>query len=457
MVIIGMAFVLMALGLAIAAAFSPRDAWVGVVIALAVWVVLWLTAVGAGSAIVLASAGAREIQHDDMPRLFNVVEEMSIAASLPALPKVYVIDCAAPNALACGTPEKSAVAVTSGLLMKLGRDELQGVVAHEIGHIKNEDTKFLTLAGVLMGAIVLIADGFVLGMFYGGRGGRRSSSRDGGQAQAIIMLLALLFAILAPLIAQLLYFACSRQREYLADASAARFTRYPEGLASALEKISANADKMSDVNRVAAPMYIVNPLKASAGPGLFSTHPPTEERVRILRSMGGGAGFAQYESAYENVAGGSLLGAHTLSQSDAPALRDRVAAPEEPDLQKVRETVDVLHRMGDFLFLQCACGLEMKIPPAYRKKAIVCPRCHSEHAMPHAVAAATAAGLAAGKESEGKSAVKARARPLTFRATPGKWNSFRCPCGKTLQVSPASQAHTVRCGKCGRETTLLRD
>jgi heat shock protein HtpX len=348
----------------------------------AVLVVLWTVAAAGGADILLGSSNAREIKHDDAAQLFNIVEEMTIASGLPKMPRVFIIDTDAPNAFSVGTPEKSAVAVTSGLLMHLNRDELQGVIGHEIGHIRNQDTRFMTLAGVMMGAIILISYVFSRVVFYSGSGQRRSS-RGGGQAQAIIFLIAILFAVLAPIVAQLFYFACSRRREYMADASSATFTRYPEGLARALEKIERSAGLMKDVNRAVAPMYVVNPLEAAGPSGLFSTHPPTADRVRILRSMAG-AGLAAYEKAYSRVQGAGLLGSATLSQAAEVQPRPPSAEAEKEPLQKARETVDLLHQANGFLFVPCACGLKIKAPPGFAGATIRCPRCGAENAVPPA-------------------------------------------------------------------------
>ena len=180
-----------------------------------------------------------EIQKKDHPQLFNIVEEMSIAAQLPKMPRVFIVDDPAPNAFAVGrNPDKAAVAVTIGLLKILKRDELQGVVAHEIGHIKNRDVALMTTAGIMLGALVLLGEIGSRAMWFGG-GARRSrdSNDSGGGAQAILMIVAIVFIILSPILAQLVYFALSRRREYLADASGAMYTRWPEGLASALEKL----------------------------------------------------------------------------------------------------------------------------------------------------------------------------------------------------------------------------
>ncbi|NLB65325.1 MAG: M48 family metallopeptidase [Lentisphaerae bacterium] len=267
-----------------------ETAFFGMFIGVVIWGVLLLVNLIGGESVLLSSANAREVSHDDAPQLYNIVEEMRIAAALPAMPRVFIIESPVPNAFAVGLkPERACVAVTRGLLERLTRDELQGVVAHELGHIANRDTLFMTLAGVTLGAIVLLADVGIRMVFWGGGGRQRSSRRQGGgggAAMAIMMVVALLLAILAPLFARLLYFACSRQREYLADASAAQFTRYPAGLAGALRKIAGMQDsKQLPVNRAVAPMYAVNPLAAAGSANIFGTHPPTTERIRRLMVM----------------------------------------------------------------------------------------------------------------------------------------------------------------------------
>ena len=270
----------------------PQAAYFGAFVGLCIWGALLLVNLMGGESVLLSSANAREVAHDEAPQLYNVVEEMRIAAALPAMPRVFIIDTPVPNAFAVGlNPERACVAVTAGLLERLSRDELQGVIAHELGHISNRDTLFMTLAGVTLGAIVLLADAGMRMMFWGGGGRRRSSSSGkGGGGAAILMIAALVLAILAPLVARLLYFACSRQREYLADASAAQYTRYPAGLANALRKIALQQDpKKIPVNRVVAPMYAINPLAAAGSFSVFGTHPPTEERIRRLLEMQGAA------------------------------------------------------------------------------------------------------------------------------------------------------------------------
>src|SRR5215218_4166394 len=271
----------------------PTRALFGLALALVVGVVSGLVSYFAGDKMVLAASRAREITHDDAPVLFNVVEEMSIASGLP-MPKVYIVEDSAPNAFATGRdPEHATVAVTSGLLEKLDRDELQGVMAHEMSHVSNFDIRYSMLVGILVGTTVLISDFILRGLWFGGgRGGGRRGGGDngGGQLQLIMMLVAIVLAILAPLFARLLQLSISRQREFLADATAVRLTRNPKGLADALQKISGDNEVLEVANRATAHLYIVNPIKKfeKRSKGLFSTHPPIEERIQILRAIEAG-------------------------------------------------------------------------------------------------------------------------------------------------------------------------
>jgi len=269
---------------------DPVRAIAGLAFALVVGVIAGLISYYAGDKMVLAASRAREITHDEAPVLFNVVEEMSIASGLP-MPKVYIVDDSAPNAFATGRdPEHATVAVTSGLLEKLDRDELQGVMAHEMSHVANFDIRYSMLVGILVGTTVLISDFFLRGLWFGGgRGGRRGGD-GGGQVQLIMMVVAIVLAILAPLFARLLQLSISRQREFLADATAVRLTRNPKGLADALQKISGDSEVLEAANRATAHLYIVNPIKQfeKRSKGLFSTHPPIEERIQILRAIEAG-------------------------------------------------------------------------------------------------------------------------------------------------------------------------
>ncbi len=236
--------------------------------------------------ITLALSKAVPVDRNANPELYRVVENLCIAAGLPT-PKIYVIDDTAPNAFATGRdPKHAVICFTTGILQKLDKTELEGVTAHELSHVGNYDIRFMTLVVVLVGIITLLADWFLRASFFGG-GRRRSNNNDGGQ---IFMLVGIILAILSPIIATLIKLAVNRRREYLADASGVLLTRFPDGLASALQKISADQEPLEAANKATAHLYIVNPLKGQGGgvgwfASLFNTHPPIEDRIKRLKEM----------------------------------------------------------------------------------------------------------------------------------------------------------------------------
>ncbi len=272
---------LLALGYFIGGYYGSGYFGMGLAVTIAVLMALFSYYNGAG--MILGMSRAKKIEKKDYPQLFNIIEELAIAAGMP-VPAIYVIDDSAPNAFATGRdPEHSAVAITTGLMEKLDRDELQGVMAHELSHVQNRDILFSMMVGIMVGSIVMISDFFLRSVFWGG--GRRRNKSKGGNG--ILIVVALLLAILAPIFAKILQLAVSRQREYLADASAALLTRYPMGLASALKKISSDKEVLEVANRATQHLYIVNPIKPfeKRAKSLFSTHPPLEERVKRLEEM----------------------------------------------------------------------------------------------------------------------------------------------------------------------------
>jgi heat shock protein HtpX len=378
-----MAAVLLLLGYIIGLTVAPDGGYVGLIIATAVWLLLSLVSLSGGDQILLASSRAVPVTHDDYPQLYNVVEEMAIAAGLP-VPKVYIIPDPAPNAFATGrTPKTASVAVTAGLLGRLNRDELQGVIAHEMSHILHRDILFVTLAGIMLGSVVLLSQVFLRSTFYGSLGSRRrysSGSRGSGQAAAIMLIIALVAAILAPIMTQLLYFALSRRREYLADAGSARLTRYPEGLASALEKIAGDpSPPLAAANQVTAPMYIVNPLtkKGFSLADLTSTHPPTSERIRILRNMMHGASFKDYSDSFSTITGHRTVVPPAALTKEDITLREASAEAKQKLRREtqMRQVGDIMRKVNGFTFLTCGCGLKLKIPPNYKADTVTCPRC----------------------------------------------------------------------------------
>ncbi len=231
--------------------------------------------------IILAMSRAKEIKKEDNPKLYRLVENLCITAGLP-LPKIYIIEEMAPNAFATGrNPKHAVIAVTRGLLDKLERSELEGVLAHELSHIGNWDILLQTVVVVLVGLVALLSNWFLRWSWLGGR--RRT--RQAGQLGALMLLAGIILAILSPFIASLIQLAISRKREFLADADGALLTRYPEGLARALEKISKDKIPLRAANKATAHMYIANPFKGKKLRKIFMTHPPIEERVKVLRGM----------------------------------------------------------------------------------------------------------------------------------------------------------------------------
>ena len=364
---------------------GPQGGFMGIIIATAIWFILTIISISSGDQILLASSKAQKITHEVHPQLFNVVEEMAIASGLP-MPKVYIINDPAPNAFATGrTPQTASVAVTAGLLGKLNRDELQGVIAHEMSHILHRDILFVTMAGIMLGSIVLLSQVFLRGMFYRSLAGsnRRYSSggRGGGQAQLVMLVIAIIAAILAPIMAQLLYFAISRKREYMADAGGARLTRYPEGLASALEKIAGDkSPQLAAANKVTAPMYIANPFKKAKGmslSNLSSTHPPISQRVKILRKMTHGASFKDYSDSYSLITKSKTVVPPSALTKENIALREASAKTKKEikTEKQMHQIGDIMRKVNGFAFLTCACSLQLKIPPNFKANKVKCPKC----------------------------------------------------------------------------------
>jgi len=280
------------IGLLIGMVWSGGNSTFGIIVAVIaglVAFVITLVSYYAGPGALLAMSKAREITREQDPQLFNVIEELTIAGGLP-MPRVFVIDDTAMNAFATGRdPAHAVVAITKGLRTRLNRDELQGVMAHELSHVRHYDILYATLMAVMVGVLVMLCDVFLRSMWFGG--GRRRSSRSrsqgGGAAQLILLIVALVLAIIAPILARIIHMALSRQREYLADAGAVELTRNPHGLASALAKLGGDSEVLEVANRATAPLYIVHPIKKfeARAKSMFSTHPPIKDRINRLMAL----------------------------------------------------------------------------------------------------------------------------------------------------------------------------
>ncbi len=431
---------------------GPGGGVLGCGVAGLVWIVMSLFSYYSGDAVLLKSSGAHEVTPEIHPELFNVVEEMKIASGLKTMPKVYIIDDPGLNAFAAGTrQEKSSVAVTAGLLTRLDRDELQGVVAHETAHILNRDVLYMTLAGVMLGSLQMLSQMVTRGLWYGSsRGGssrryKSNSSSSSGNGQALLLVGVIVLAIVGPILAQIFYFSLSRKREYLADATGARLTRYPEGLASALEKISGRS-ALGSANSVTAPMFIERPAEgqARAAVGLFSTHPPIDKRIAILRAMNG-TGYADYAASAKSVLGDGVVPASALKEKGAAASAP-VAAPQSRPVglgrfsPSRRETGDLMRAVNHFVFLTSACGLKLKLPPEYAHPTVDCPKCGETLAVP-------------GRGAKTESAAPAPAAPVA-PAAPG-WRSFGCTaCGQAVTLSPAFNSPFAICRHCGSKNPV---
>lgn len=355
---------------------------IGVILAIIIWIVLSLVSYFSGSSILLSISNAKQVTSKVHPQLFNVVEEMKIASNLPNIPKIYIINEEAPNAFATGrNPQNSAIAVTAGLLSQMNRDELQGVIAHEMSHILNRDILFMTFSGIMMGSIIMLSDIYLRGMWITGGSLGRYSSRSSKNSGGLIAIISILLAIFGPIAAQFLYFAISRKREYLADATSARLTRYPEGLASALEKLSENRFTLHGANKATAGLFIVNPLKKKGMKlsNLSSTHPPIVERVRILRSMNSGANYSDYQKAYSRVKqkGENVIPLSGLTNKEKIGIRESSSLIDESTskINQKRSLGDLVMKVNKYSFLLCDCGLKLKGPPEYKGKEVTCPRC----------------------------------------------------------------------------------
>jgi len=450
---------LMSIGYALGEYMAPGGGMFGMGLGLLIAGCQYLTYLWAAESIIMAGMGAQELTREQSPRLFNIVDEMQLASGLAYSPKIYLVDADQPNAFAVGRkPETSALAVTSGLLYRLDRDELQGVVGHEIGHLANEDTRFMALAAVLMGSIVVMAD-MTQRLFYSGsRYSGRSSSRgkSGGAGGAIVLIVLLVLVILGPVLARLLYFAVSRSREFLADACSAQYTRYPEGLASALLAISASTHGLSIANKANAPMFIINPLASDQmTSSAFSSHPATMQRVQVLRAMQG-AGYLNYDRAYRAVTGKGVMGKETLAEAghiDSRSGSGEGPIMSRPGAQKVSQV------LNGYVETTCQCGAKLRVPATYELPTIRCIRCGAINPVPRATVPIAGGSLAAGISpdedfSEDDEGARAALPPIEYTRTSSGWESFRCDCGGTVQLSPQFSGSSVRCPRCGRKIVV---
>ncbi|MFH1291800.1 MAG: M48 family metallopeptidase [bacterium] len=274
--------IIICLGFVFDQVWGTPGTYAGVMIAIILSLIMTTVSYFQGDKIALWSNGAKPISKEQNKYVYNLVENLCITAGTP-MPKIYIIDDPAINAFATGRkPELSSIAITQGAIKKLENEELEGVLAHELSHIKNYDIRFMTLVAVMVGSIAILSNFFLRSQWFGF--GRRETDNK-GQIAMLLMIVGIVLALISPVVAELIKLAISRKREYLADASASLLTRYPEGLARALEKINQDPQPMRRASNATAHLYIANPFKAKAISRIFSTHPPIEDRVKELRKM----------------------------------------------------------------------------------------------------------------------------------------------------------------------------
>ncbi|HJO26776.1 MAG: peptidase M28 [Planctomycetes bacterium] len=383
----------------------------GILLALAAMGGLFAVSWFAGDKVLLAASKARPVDGASAPQLVNVVEEMSIAAGLAKPPRVYVIESNAPNAFATGRdPEHATVAITDRLLSMLSREELQAVIAHEIGHIKHRDILYMTLLSVMAGSIALLSDVLMRWFWWGGGRRRSRTSSDSGQAELALLVVGFLVVVFGALVARLIYLAASRTREYMADAGAAVFTRNPLALASALEKLGGEQQRAAAGGQAATPvppsaqaMLIVSPALKAAGkkrssrPSLFATHPPLDQRIEILRLIGGQPSFSygDYAGAFDRVTGKRASFFPGTALDEVPVETMAWAPAEDGALAEGgkggaggraggecsgaelrREALDSLRRDAGWRLYDCPCGARLKLPGELAgERSVACPRC----------------------------------------------------------------------------------
>lgn len=440
----------------------PVGGYWGAGIGFALWAVQSSVAYFFGDKIVLKVSRATKVTKEAHPQLWNVVEEMKIAASQPYMPDIYVINDSAMNAFATGIrPEKSAVCVTAGLLEALNRDELQGVIAHEMSHIINRDVLFMTFAGVMLGSINLVSKGFLgTSRITSGASRRGRLGSGASKIHPAFFIIAIVFSILAPLLAQLFYYAISRKREYLADATAVRLTRYPEGLASALEKIAISAGNLMFYNKITAPMFIINPMALENSSALVSTstHPPTHARINILRQLqhGGRVSFRDYQNIFSKENKDfNLLPNSALADKNDVAVREGsvqenlgLGGDSATGSKKatIRDVNNLIMATSGFLFMPCTCGLKIKVPPTIGKNQIQCPRCGRHLTVPSITSTVS--------HKEEKTRDIEGAQAVFERTNPDSWETALCDCGHSIQLSPLFRGRQVVCKKCRRKIQI---
>jgi heat shock protein HtpX len=419
-------------------------------------------------------------------KLHNVIAEMTISAGLTQTPIAYVIPSRALNAMAFGSsPENSAIAVTAGLLAVCNRDELQGVIAHELSHIINRDALLLDICRNSLGMVIVMRDVMLRSIRWGatGRLNYRISSRKSKAftAHLLLLLLGVIFVLFAPMLVEVIYLTISREREYLADAVSAKLTRYPVGLASALTKIAYSTHSVADIDKVTSAAFISQPR---IDMGITSkgsrTHPPIWNRIRILRQMSGGAGYIDYQKAYNAVmlkSPGFMPGSMRGKNTSIPLRMAEVISGEPASVDSLEEmsilvnevrTDDIFRLTDGYSFINCDCGIKIKVPVSYDKFEIKCPRCGRIHKLSEnmnsllsamleesAVTGDAATGIIREVMEEKNEPDYSSEEEQTYVRKRKAWEEVQCRCGSKMQLSPTFLGKHVSCRKCNRRINII--
>ena len=396
-----------------------------------------------GNSYILEKIGAKEITHEMHPKLINIVEEMVISSNLSITPKIYAVSSLIPNAFSMGIRlEESSIIITTGLLKELNRNELQGVIAHEMSHIINHDLLYTNFAQILLDTT------FSLGSKKPKLPNNKYPNSSSGEGFIIYILLYVVGKI-----AHYSYYKFLREREFLADATAARLTRYPNGLASALEKINDNMKKLSNnkiygfANPMIAPLYILNPLQSGR-----KTHPQVAQRTAILHSMSTGADYTAYHKAYKKVIGkDNLIPQAVLDKNETITIKEPESNTSDSLLDENKSSQE------ESKFILCDCSIKIKITPEFKQEEVVCPHCGSKHNISAAKDSLAAVSLF--KKSPFKDEI-ITAKSLNGRSSyinkPQQWELLSCDCGNLIQISPNLISRFIECNNCGKRIKVIK-
>ncbi|MFW6014865.1 MAG: M48 family metalloprotease [Halanaerobiales bacterium] len=413
----------------------------GAVIAFLNLVISWLFSYYSGDNMILSRCNAQKLKRDNHPQLFNIVEELCISANLNYVPDLYATPSLAANAFAVGIKkEKSSIVITTGLLKILNRNQIQGVLAHELAHIINRDTLYLTFAG----SALMVKNKPIFG------DNRHQLGNKGSGLAALVKLYMLLIYI----VSRIIYFSLSRNREYLADATAIRLTRYPEGLASALEKINSCKRKIKNVNYFTAPLYINNPLTRES----YKTHPPIDKRIKILRNITREVSYEQYQNAYNyiNKNNKNIIPVEEIKKDQHIPIKEEKNIEEnnkiiyentKRDFSSAKKNIE----KELFKYILCKCGTTLKMKNECDLLKISCPNCGSRHNVSEAELTKPESPFAENPFDDSEVLVDIiENNNISRDKNHDKWLSIFCECGHVIEISPMFSGNKIRCNDCGK-------